>query len=56
MLITGGGGYFGHKLGNELKEQGADVVLFDIAWPFNISIEMKCVQVCIPPLERLFES
>ncbi|KAK2571853.1 Short-chain dehydrogenase/reductase family 42E member 1, partial [Acropora cervicornis] len=35
MLITGGGGYFGQKLGNELKRQGAEVVLFDIAWPFD---------------------
>lgn len=49
VLITGVGGYFGHKLGNELKKQGAEVVLFDIAWPFNVSDEMKCVQVRIPP-------
>ena len=48
MLITGGGGFFGHKLGNELKRQGAEVVLFDIAWPFNDSeaySHIKCVQV-----------
>ena len=31
-----------------MKKQGADVVLFDIAWPFNVSVEMKCVQVRIP--------
>ena len=30
VLLTGGGGYFGHKLGNELKMQGAKVVLFDL--------------------------
>ena len=30
------------------RNPGADVVLFDIAWPFNVSVEMKCVQVRIP--------
>ena len=30
VFLTGGGGYFGHKLGNELKMQGAKVVLFDL--------------------------
>lgn len=48
MLITGGGGYFGQKLGNELKRQGAEVVLFDIAWPFDDTEAysyIKCVQV-----------
>ena len=49
VLITGGGGYFGNELGNELKKQGAEVVLFDVAWPFDVSDEMKCVQVRIPP-------
>ena len=54
VLITGGGGYFGHKLGNELKRQGAEVILFDVVWPFNVSVysQMQCVQVClgvIPP-------
>ena len=29
ILVTGGGGYFGHKLGNELKKMGAVVVLND---------------------------
>ena len=47
-LITGGGGYFGHKLGNGLMKQGAVVVLFDVAWPFDDTAynQMKCVQVC----------
>lgn len=48
MLITGGGGYFGQKLGKELKRQGAEVVLFDIAWPFDETeaySHIKCVQV-----------
>ena len=30
VLITGGRGYFGYKLGNELNRQGAEVVLFHI--------------------------
>lgn len=48
VLITGGGGYFGHKLGNGLMKQGAVVVLFDVAWPFDDTAysQMKCVQVC----------
>ena len=49
VLLTGGGGYFGHKLGNELKMQGAEVVLFDIFWPFDelAYTRMKCIQVCV---------
>ena len=35
ILVTGGGGYFGHKLGNELKKMGAVVVLFDISWSLD---------------------
>ena len=48
MLITGGGGYFGHKLGNELNRQGAEVALFDIYWPLDDTAysQMECVQVC----------
>ena len=34
-LITGGGGYLGRKLGNELLRQGGKVILFDISWPFD---------------------
>ena len=48
VLITGGGGYFGQKLGNELKRQEAEVVLFDTAWPFDGTeaySHIKCVQV-----------
>ena len=29
IRVTGGKGYFGHKLRNELKNMGAVVVLFD---------------------------
>ena len=35
ILLTGGGGYFGHKLGNELKKMGAVVVLCNISWPLD---------------------
>ena len=35
VLVTGGGGYFGHKLGNALKKKGAEVIAFDISWPLN---------------------
>ena len=51
VLVTGGGGYFGHKLGNELKRQGADVVLFDISWPFDEMAysDVECIQVCVNP-------
>ena len=35
ILVTGGGGYFGQKLGNELKKLEAVVVLFDISWPLD---------------------
>ena len=30
IIVTGGRGYFGHKLRNELKKMGAVVVLFVI--------------------------
>lgn len=29
VLVTGGAGYFGHRLGKALKKDGADVTLFD---------------------------
>ncbi|XP_066026724.1 short-chain dehydrogenase/reductase family 42E member 1-like isoform X2 [Pocillopora verrucosa] len=46
ILVTGGGGYFGHKLGNELKKLGAVVVLFDISWPLDDVVyeQMECFQ------------
>ena len=46
ILVTGGG-YFGHKLGNELKKMGAVVVLFDISWPLDDVVyeQMECFQV-----------
>ena len=47
ILVTGGGGYFGHKLGNELKKMGAVVVSFDISWPLDDVVyeQMECFQV-----------
>ena len=49
VLVTGGGGYFGHKLGNALKKKGAEVFLFDIFWPLDKTAykqyKLECVQV-----------
>ena len=47
IIVTGGGGYFGHKLGNELKKMGAVVVSFDISWPLDDVVyeQMECFQV-----------
>ncbi|CAH2324040.1 short-chain dehydrogenase reductase family 42E member 1 isoform X1 [Pelobates cultripes] len=33
VLITGGGGYFGHRLGCKLHQKGVNVILFDIQKP-----------------------
>ena len=45
--MTGGGGYFGHKLGNALKKKGAEVLAFDISWPLDQTAykQLECVQV-----------
>ena len=45
ILVTGGGGYFNHKLGNELKKMGAVVVLFDISRPLDevVNEQMECL-------------
>ena len=47
ILVTGRGGYFGQKLGNELKKLGAVVVLFDISWPLDDVVyeQMECFPV-----------
>ena len=44
ILVTGGGGYFGHKLGNELKKMGAVVVFNDISRPLDevVNEQMVC--------------
>ncbi|KAM4723017.1 short-chain dehydrogenase/reductase family 42E member 1 [Rhinophrynus dorsalis] len=33
VLITGGGGYFGHRLGCTLNQKGVNVILFDVQKP-----------------------
>lgn len=55
ILVTGGGGYFGHKLGNELKKMGAVVVLFDISWALDEVVyeQMECLQGDITSKEDL---
>ena len=47
VIVTGGGGYFGHKLGNALKAKGAEVLAFDISWPLDKTAykQLECVQV-----------
>lgn len=35
LLITGGGGYFGHRLGCALHKKGARVILFDVHPPIQ---------------------
>jgi len=47
LLVTGGGGYFGHKLGNALKKKGAELLAFDISWPLDKTAykQLECVQV-----------
>ena len=44
ILVTGGGGHFGHKLGSELKKMGAVVVLNDISRPLDevVNEQMEC--------------
>ena len=44
ILVTGGVGYFGHKLGNELKKMGTVVVLNDISRPLDevVNEQMEC--------------
>ena len=43
ILVTGGGGYFGHKLGNELKKMGAVVVFNDISRPLDEVVNEQVV-------------
>ena len=45
VLITGGGGYVGQRLGNALLEKGADVILFDVNFPQDSYAPMTCIQV-----------
>ena len=47
ILVTGEGGHFGHKLGNELKKMGVVVVLNDILQPLDevVNEQMECFSV-----------
>lgn len=45
-VVTGGGGYFGYKLGCALASAGASVVLYDIHKPiWEIPNGVVCIQV-----------
>lgn len=45
-VVTGGGGYFGYKLGCALANAGASVVLYDIHKPiWEIPKGVVCIQV-----------
>lgn len=45
-VVTGGGGYFGYKLGCALASAGASVVLYDIHKPiWEIPSGVVCIQV-----------
>lgn len=45
-VVTGGGGYFGYKLGCALASSGASVVLYDIHKPiWEIPNGVVCIQV-----------
>lgn len=35
VLVTGGGGYFGHRLGVALNKKGVNVILFDVRKPVH---------------------
>ncbi|KAJ6657180.1 hypothetical protein lerEdw1_002769 [Lerista edwardsae] len=56
ILITGGGGYFGFRLGCALSKKGADVILFDISKPVQeVPEEVTFVQgdvCCVSDMEE----
>ncbi|XP_061450442.1 short-chain dehydrogenase/reductase family 42E member 1 isoform X1 [Rhineura floridana] len=50
-LITGGGGYFGLRLGCALSKKGMDVILFDVSKPIQVmpeGVEFVQGDVCVP--------
>lgn len=53
VLVTGGAGYFGHRLGNKLKQSGADVTLFDCRKPMEVCEGMNFVQVRHAPKNKI---
>ncbi|NXV94143.1 D42E1 reductase, partial [Calonectris borealis] len=54
-VVTGGGGYFGYKLGCALASAGASVVLYDIHKPiWEIPNGVVCVQADIRDYDAIF--
>ncbi|NXT44350.1 D42E1 reductase, partial [Pelecanoides urinatrix] len=54
-VVTGGGGYFGYKLGCALASAGASVVLYDIHQPiWEIPNGVVCIQADIRDYDAIF--
>uniref|UniRef100_A0A8C2TX08 Short chain dehydrogenase/reductase family 42E, member 2 n=1 Tax=Coturnix japonica TaxID=93934 RepID=A0A8C2TX08_COTJA len=54
-LVTGGGGYFGYKLGCALASSGASVVLYDINKPiWEIPNGVVCIQADVRDYNAIF--
>ncbi|KAM8945973.1 short-chain dehydrogenase/reductase family 42E member 1 [Pelodytes ibericus] len=54
ILITGGGGYFGHRLGCQLHDMGVKVILFDVRKPMlDVPEGMRFVQGDIRSLSEV---
>uniref|UniRef100_A0A8C3CV13 Short chain dehydrogenase/reductase family 42E, member 2 n=1 Tax=Cairina moschata TaxID=8855 RepID=A0A8C3CV13_CAIMO len=54
-VVTGGGGYFGYKLGCALASSGASVVLYDINKPiWEIPDGVVCIQADVRDYDALF--
>uniref|UniRef100_A0A8B9DQB1 Short chain dehydrogenase/reductase family 42E, member 2 n=1 Tax=Anser cygnoides TaxID=8845 RepID=A0A8B9DQB1_ANSCY len=54
-VVTGGGGYFGYKLGCALASSGASVVLYDINKPiWEIPNGVVCIQADVRDYDAIF--
>ncbi|NWQ88393.1 D42E1 reductase, partial [Burhinus bistriatus] len=54
-VVTGGGGYFGYKLGCALANAGASVVLYDIHKPiWEIPNGVMCIQADVRDYDAIF--
>ncbi|XP_068764503.1 putative short-chain dehydrogenase/reductase family 42E member 2 isoform X2 [Struthio camelus] len=54
-VVTGGGGYFGYKLGCALANSGASVVLYDINKPiWEIPNGVVCIQADVRDYDAIF--
>ncbi|NWX74109.1 D42E1 reductase, partial [Alca torda] len=54
-VVTGGGGYFGYKLGCALAKAGASVVLYDIHKPiWEIPNGIMCIQADVRDYDAIF--